>query len=605
MPQVSVSASRAMKLVGPDEGLLSPSGRETRGPEVPSDPSLFSPNAARRTIRATPGASSEWFVGSIGDVVVPESLVRDERLRMVFPVCVPAESVVSGAFVNFQYHLAKTDSGDGELASGDVDPVVVPIEARVVSFGWSGTDSEQGLQDPVVPTSGPTSTASLKVSRAVPDDSGPGEEGGSLGTATYTGSSDTNDMVVSGSYFGSLEKTFVVKVSSSGVPDMFVWSDDGGQTFSATAVPMSSSPVQLGSGVAVRWDTTTGHTVGSSWSFPATPAESVGTGSAKRAEVMSGTFDAQSTRVRTSDGGLRYVTYLTGIRVSERTSRAQELEERVRAILAVREGSHVGVPTGNWRFVSRNGLLYVERAFLAGATYRAQTSTNRKTTYHRTSADLVPYVVNSGGGLLANAVDGDGFGRVVSEGERYTGWGAVRYGGRSLDESVVAAYFRVPGTSRQPSAGTPGVRDQNRYVTVGSGDIVRTNLAFNWPTRIVVYYPGVSPQGGLVVVSWRYDAQRYTAVQLVYNPFAISTATDTGGTPNAQEDDSYHHWAEARAFVPFAEEARFARSFVPGAAAFGAVVLDVLPGVCSSTGKTTNRLKTRVRSIDLVTEVSR
>lgn len=610
MPLSTVAVSRAVKLVSSDEETLARAGRDYRGDEVPYGPSLFSPNSTRRLVSASPGPSSEWFWGAAADVVVPESLGAGERLRLVFPLAQQSDVVVFGAVVRFQYHIAASDSTDQEeTVVGDTDSIVVPLEVSVSSFDWTGVDSAATVGDPQIPSADATGSTVLELSRVVPNDAGLGDEGGELSAIVYTGSESTNDLVASGPYFGATEKTYVVKVRATGVPDTFVWSDDGGVTFSTTPVPMSTSDSQLGSGISVRWSATTGHSIGTTWTFTATPPINVSTSFAKRPDVMGGSFSVRTTREVSTQTSYSYRTYVTGIRVSERSSRSAELDARVRIVLAVKEDpTIVGIPTGNWRFVNASGgLIEVERQFLKTTTYAPRVTGSTKRTYHALGATIVPYVTGSSStGLLANSLDAESFSDVIVDGEKYTAWGAVRYGGSSLSESAIAAYFKIPGTPRAPSAGTLGLLDKNVYKAIGTKDMVFTGLTANKPKRVTLYYPGVSDKGGTLEVEWIREVRAFSAVQLVYNPYAMLMGTDTGGAPSStEEDQSYHHWVEKEAFVSLDDPLWLAHGTVAGGAAFGSVTLDVLPGTCASSGATTERLKLRVRSVELVTEERR
>ncbi len=85
-------------------------------------------------------------------------------------------------------------------------------------------------------------------------------------TFNGTGLDDINVDVTG--YNGTIERTYIVKVSSDGttVIDKFDWSDDNGSTWT-TDVDMSESPISLSYGIEVYWDNDSGHTYNDQWSW--------------------------------------------------------------------------------------------------------------------------------------------------------------------------------------------------------------------------------------------------------------------------------------------------------------------------------------------------
>ena len=85
-------------------------------------------------------------------------------------------------------------------------------------------------------------------------------------TSRVVGSSGLNDATFGGVYTGSTTKTYRVKVTATGTPDSFRYSDDDGSTFSATDIEMrSDGPQTLAEGITILWGATTGHTLNDQW----------------------------------------------------------------------------------------------------------------------------------------------------------------------------------------------------------------------------------------------------------------------------------------------------------------------------------------------------
>lgn len=76
--------------------------------------------------------------------------------------------------------------------------------------------------------------------------------------------SGLDDVSVSGTYTGTEYTTYHLKISSTGTPDQFDWSDDDGATWT-TNVAMTGAAQLLSNGVSVTWAATTGHTLNDEW----------------------------------------------------------------------------------------------------------------------------------------------------------------------------------------------------------------------------------------------------------------------------------------------------------------------------------------------------
>lgn len=81
-----------------------------------------------------------------------------------------------------------------------------------------------------------------------------------------------DDLESGGTYAASAIREYVVEIDGTGAPDTFKWSNDGGDTWEATAVAITGSAQALEDGVAVTFGATTGHTAADGWSFTAAPS---------------------------------------------------------------------------------------------------------------------------------------------------------------------------------------------------------------------------------------------------------------------------------------------------------------------------------------------
>lgn len=82
--------------------------------------------------------------------------------------------------------------------------------------------------------------------------------------------SGQHDMFVTGTYSGSARLVYLVRITATGTPDTFAWSDDAGATWT-TGVSVAATNA-LSNGLTLDWDATAGHSVGDTWSFVAEPA---------------------------------------------------------------------------------------------------------------------------------------------------------------------------------------------------------------------------------------------------------------------------------------------------------------------------------------------
>jgi hypothetical protein len=81
-------------------------------------------------------------------------------------------------------------------------------------------------------------------------------------------------LTIDGTYVGTGSTNYTVIIDSSGTPDTFKWSNDGGQTFEATGVACSTSYIVLSDdlGLEIKFSATTGFDSGDRWNWTSVPA---------------------------------------------------------------------------------------------------------------------------------------------------------------------------------------------------------------------------------------------------------------------------------------------------------------------------------------------
>ena len=97
-------------------------------------------------------------------------------------------------------------------------------------------------------------------------------ESSCINNSTFTGAG-LNDLTVTGynanTSSGEVGRSYKVQIDSTGTPDTFKWSRDGGNNWKETSVAITGSSQTLEGDVAVTFAATTGHTDTESWSFSA------------------------------------------------------------------------------------------------------------------------------------------------------------------------------------------------------------------------------------------------------------------------------------------------------------------------------------------------
>ena len=112
------------------------------------------------------------------------------------------------------------------------------------------------------------------------------------GTGTHITSASLNSanasltLTTGGTYTGTSTKYYKVEVDyAAGTPNRFKWSNDAGLTFQSEQVAMTSGAVTLSEGVNVTFSATSGHTLGSYWTFSALPVATVATSGTRAVQL--------------------------------------------------------------------------------------------------------------------------------------------------------------------------------------------------------------------------------------------------------------------------------------------------------------------------------
>jgi hypothetical protein len=77
--------------------------------------------------------------------------------------------------------------------------------------------------------------------------------------------SGLNDLTVTGSYTGTDSTYFWLKIDVVGTPDKFILSEDGGETWIPTQIPITGDYQDLLHGVVIKFNATTGHSLNNYW----------------------------------------------------------------------------------------------------------------------------------------------------------------------------------------------------------------------------------------------------------------------------------------------------------------------------------------------------
>lgn len=91
-----------------------------------------------------------------------------------------------------------------------------------------------------------------------------------VGSPTFTGTG-LNDMTSLGTYTGTTLKNYRVQIQQTGNPDIFKYSEDGGETFVLNNIITGLDQSIGAEGVQVKFNNISGHTLNDRWDFQASP----------------------------------------------------------------------------------------------------------------------------------------------------------------------------------------------------------------------------------------------------------------------------------------------------------------------------------------------
>lgn len=95
-----------------------------------------------------------------------------------------------------------------------------------------------------------------------------------ISAVTFSGTG-TNDLATGGTFTGSSNATFVVKIDSVGATDTFTWSGNGGSTWTGVTTSITGTAQTLINGITVTFGAISGHALDDSWTFTTTARKNV------------------------------------------------------------------------------------------------------------------------------------------------------------------------------------------------------------------------------------------------------------------------------------------------------------------------------------------
>lgn len=93
-----------------------------------------------------------------------------------------------------------------------------------------------------------------------------------IGAITFTGVG-IDDMSNGGEFTGNSDIDYEVEIDGTGTPDTYKWRKNGAATYEAENVNIDGSDQLLDNGVTIKFNVTTGHTLGDKWTFTARAAD--------------------------------------------------------------------------------------------------------------------------------------------------------------------------------------------------------------------------------------------------------------------------------------------------------------------------------------------
>ena len=172
-------------------------------------------------------------------------------------------------FIDY-YNTAKTEYFDTVKGESSIFPVELPVTEVLQLFERDSSKTDKSTVELNLADSNnyyllSSGTAQCTLSEKA-------TETACINNDTFTGSG-LNDLTITGynanTSSGEVGRSYKVQIDSTGTPDTFKWSRDGGSNWKATSVAITGSSQILEGDVAVTFNATTGHTSGDNWAFTA------------------------------------------------------------------------------------------------------------------------------------------------------------------------------------------------------------------------------------------------------------------------------------------------------------------------------------------------
>lgn len=239
--------------------------------------------------------------------------------------------------------------------------------ASVISIGVEAPDSTKAIHETYLAYKSGTKIISLESPRDFSSNdigktfywNSSGASENITGVGTFITSASLNSvngsltLTTGGTYTGNLTKYYKVEVDYvNSVPNRFKWSSDAGITFTTEQIPMTGSAITLENGITVTFSATSGHTLGSYWTFTAMPVATVAS-SGSRSLQMSHTL-------RTG------ATYLTNTKETDLQIKTSN-HERMRITNNGQVGIGIGQPSSTFEVQNKIG-----KRILLSSTYTDQ-----------------------------------------------------------------------------------------------------------------------------------------------------------------------------------------------------------------------------------------
>ena len=168
------------------------------------------------------------------------------------------------------YSTAKTEYFDTEKGETSLFPVELPIQEVVQLYERDSSKTDKSTVELNLADSNNyylLSSGSAQCSLSTKT-----TETACINNDTFTGSG-LDDLTITGynanTSSGEVGRSYKVEIDSTGTPNTFKWSRDGGSNWKATSVAITGSSQILEGDVAVTFNATTGHTSGNAWVFTA------------------------------------------------------------------------------------------------------------------------------------------------------------------------------------------------------------------------------------------------------------------------------------------------------------------------------------------------